>query len=576
MTVDVPVFRPSRGALGLLVLAALASCNGSVVSVGAPELCRTVTPAGGNIEFPFDAQGAAKVVLTVPVDAVAQPTQVCVASTEGLLGGKTALGPVISLEPRGLTFRQPVRLRLPYDPSAVPTSGVNLAVAKWPTGDDGVTVSDVLALDPATRLGTTEIDQLALYQIVVTPPNNGDGMNSKLDLLFVIDNSPSMLPKQQALADNIPRFMALLDQTVTDAGTAVMRNIDYHIGVVTSDLGSTVAPNTPWQASIGACDTYAGDDGKLQNMPCTARNLTGAALAACKTLCPDPTFVPGTDPMTMKPYRYIWRQADGKTNVPPFTDPMTGKDLGPARAFQCMALLGDNGCAIEGQLEAMRRALDGHALENMGFLRKDSLLAVVFITDEDDCSVQLARRAENNPATRDCPTGDESPECFNYDFRCLAASLTCTGSMSSPGTKTACKERPGNYLEPVQSRYVQFLKQLRMNANHRLISGIWTMPPVDNGGKLVISGLGTAGPSRFLDRAKGADATCVDGTDSSVFGLAQRRLSNFACSLAGSYQQSICNRSGWDLALYNIYQAIVTKAKMLPPGEKLDPLGCPP
>ena len=43
-------------------------------------------------------------------------------------------------------------------------------------------------------------------------------------------------------------------------------------------------------------------------------------------------------------------------------DPMSGKmvDRGPIHAFQCMALVGDSGCGIEGQLEASMRALDGH------------------------------------------------------------------------------------------------------------------------------------------------------------------------------------------------------------------------
>ena len=401
-------------------------------------------------------------------------------------------------------------------------------------------------------------------------------MTGVVDILFVIDNSPSMLPKQQALAQNIPKFMELLDQTVMDASTTSGRMIDYHLGVVTSDIGSRVAPNTPWRAAIGSCDTYAGDDGVLQNTPCTMRNLTGKALAACNAVCADPAIVPGLDPGTMKPYRFIWRKMDGTTNVPKVLDTNTKKDIGPAKAFQCMALLGDSGCAIEGPLEAMRRALDSHAPENAGFLRKNSLLAVVFITDEDDCSVQLSRRAENNPATRDCAAGDESPECFNYDFRCLAASLTCDSPLSSPGLKRGCRERPKNYLEPVADRYVQFLKGLRPMESGRLISGIWTMPPLEKGGQLRVSDFGTGGPTRFLYRATGTAATCVDSADPNVFGLAQRRLSQFACSLSGSYQQSICNSSGWDLALYNIYQAIVTKAKMLPPGETLDLMGCPP
>ena len=84
---------------------------------------------------------------------------------------------------------------------------------------------------------------------------------------------------------------------------------------------------------------------------------------------------------------------------------------------------------------------------------------MVFLTDEDDCSVQLARRAENNPMTRDCSTPDQEAgyDCFNLDYRCLARSVMCDQAMNTAGTKTNCKERTSNYLDPV-SRFVTFFK----------------------------------------------------------------------------------------------------------------------
>ncbi len=72
-----------------------------------------------------------------------------------------------------------------------------------------------------------------------------------LDILFLIDNSPSMSPKQKALALAIPQFIQTIDAT----------GADYHVGIATSDVGSYTAPGTPWSMSLGSCNTFEGDDG---------------------------------------------------------------------------------------------------------------------------------------------------------------------------------------------------------------------------------------------------------------------------------------------------------------------------
>jgi hypothetical protein len=63
-----------------------------------------------------------------------------------------------------------------------------------------------------------------------------------------------------------------------------------------------------------------------------------------------------------------------------------------ADVFTCIAALGETGCGYEHQFAAITRALgaDGQPapLENQGFLRPDAYLAIVMITNEDDCSAQ--------------------------------------------------------------------------------------------------------------------------------------------------------------------------------------------
>ena len=58
--------------------------------------------------------------------------------------------------------------------------------------------------------------------------------------------------------------------------------------------------------------------------------------------------------------------------------------------FTCIAALGETGCGFEHQFAAVPRALgaDGRPApaENQGFLRPDAYLAIVLVTNEDDCS----------------------------------------------------------------------------------------------------------------------------------------------------------------------------------------------
>ena len=369
---------------------------------------------------------------------------------------------------------------------------------------------------------------------------------SKVDLLLVIDNSPSMSPKQKALGASIGRIVRSLQQL----------DIDYHVGVISTDVGTNVAAGTSWGGGIGSCDTFEGDDGVLQAAACSSRiGGSSDARTACATLCPDSKFVP-TDGL-----RYI-RGSGGTTNVPSSieVDPVTGKtiDTGPEKALRCIGLIGDSGCGVESPLEALKRALDGHRSENDGFLRPDALLTVLVITDEDDCSVQLSRRRENNPLTRDCSGGaPEAYDCYNIDYRCFANSVQCDQPMTTAGTKTNCKERPGSYLESVD-KYASFLSALRPAAR-LVVSGIWTRPPVSEGGKVEIARIsgGTATP--FLNRAPGTGASCAYTADPNVIGQAQLRLSSFAGKLSGSLQSSVCDIDNYGAALDRVVAAIKTK-----------------
>jgi len=78
------------------------------------------------------------------------------------------------------------------------------------------------------------------HQLVATIPATP---NRNLDLLFVIDDSPSMADKQVNLANNFPNFINVLN--ALPGGLP-----DLHLGVVTTDIGTKGTETAP-AAQIG-------------------------------------------------------------------------------------------------------------------------------------------------------------------------------------------------------------------------------------------------------------------------------------------------------------------------------------
>lgn len=168
--------------------------------------------------------------------------------------------------------------------------------------------------------------------------------NLKLDLLFVIDNSPGTAPHRAKLLDGYRRAIEHLESF--SGGLP-----DLHLGVVTTDVGTRgVHDNGPGPSigtGAGSC-TSDGDRGDLRR---TA--AVGSGFLSVRGL-PDGT-----------------RERN-------FTGSL-------ADAFVQLADVGAAGCTYARPLEAMRRALDGNPA-NAGFRRERAFLAVVFLTNDDDCS----------------------------------------------------------------------------------------------------------------------------------------------------------------------------------------------
>jgi hypothetical protein len=109
-----------------------------------------------------------------------------------------------------------------------------------------------------------------------------------------------------------------------------------------------------------------------------------------------------------------------------------------SEAFACSAQVGTGGCGFESPLEAARWALDPARKANPGFLRPDSLLALIFVTDEDDCSAKNPKLFDPNQGGLNDPLGPlTSFRCFELGVDCQCGGGAC--SRTTVGVRHNCK-----------------------------------------------------------------------------------------------------------------------------------------
>ncbi len=247
-------------------------------------------------------------------------------------------------------------------------------------------------------------------------------INRNLDLLFVIDNSGSMLAEQAALATNFPEFINVLQQI--EGGLP-----DIHLGVISSNVGAAGAQSVP------GCPA-SGDDGNL---------LTGPPGNNCAaTYALQGSFISDI------------AQSNG-TRTRNYNPTATGTDgQGLAGLFSCMAKLGTSGCGFEMHLESMYRALQPG--KNAGFYRNEAFLAVIFIADEDDCSTEMGAMFGDPNAGIASQLGPRTSfRCHEFGVRCDA-----DANPRALGPKTGCEPDTNSQYEYEVQRYIDFLRNLKM------------------------------------------------------------------------------------------------------------------
>jgi hypothetical protein len=255
-----------------------------------------------------------------------------------------------------------------------------------------------------------------------------------VDLLFVVDGSNSMTEEQDSLAAALPALVTSLVMPPDldgDGEPDWLPVPSLHVGVVTPDMGSG-GHDAP-TCGGGTLGLDFGDDGLL---------LTRS----------------GPRPGCAPTYPSIFRFMGGDDPIA-FTNDVA-----------CVTTVGVGGCGFEQQLEAMLKALSPAAptaytsasyvppiffrdtlphgdRENAGFVRDDTLLAVIMVTDEEDCSAR-------DPSLFDPRSPRFDP---NLNLRCF----------SYPET-----------LHPIE-RYVEGLLALRIQRPDLVAFGLVAGIPVD-------------------------------------------------------------------------------------------------
>ncbi|MBK7395199.1 MAG: hypothetical protein IPJ34_02565 [Myxococcales bacterium] len=235
----------------------------------------------------------------------------------------------------------------------------------------------------------------------------------KVDLLLVVDNSPSMADKQAELAKRMPELIAKLTNDTPDPRTGKPGNAaDLHVGVITSSLGSHGS------SACAPSRTSKANDDRGHLLPRAGEG--GGTGWVVGTPTATPTSAPCPDPVEASALRWVFD---------PARDPAAkfkGKDgsLALQTATSCVVQsAGQVGCGYEETWESLYHFLidpapyakaevnctfgiDGDACGNndivvegkdeellaqrAAFLRPDSFVAVIILSDENDASLRPA------------------------------------------------------------------------------------------------------------------------------------------------------------------------------------------
>ena len=256
----------------------------------------------------------------------------------------------------------------------------------------------------------------------------------RADILFVIDNGPTMAEQQARLAAAGQTLIDALDEA----------GIDYHLGFTTTDNGNPWCPDTTpehGQLVLESCrerlPSFAIDDGM--------GGLDQSALA-----CTDQCSL-GADALevTPTPLSVGWGEEAGELAPRPWLEGYRGGSNLPegtelAEAFRCFAPQGIDGCDFASPLESLYLALSqtqASSDPHWGFARPGAIQALVVLTDSLDCSY-AEQWAEIFDAAGSKVFWSDPSAAAPTQAVCWNAGVGCSGE---PSAYDSCEPTSHNY-----------------------------------------------------------------------------------------------------------------------------------
>ena len=306
------------------------------------------------------------------------------------------------------------------------------------------------------------------------------GPVSSVDILYMIDNSSSMADKQQVLAISLSQLIVQLSQPncvdgsgqvvgvsqLTDNGATcttgqleLKPTNDIHIGIVSSSLGDH---GTNGVCLAGGPTQYTDENGNQVLQPPDVNDmghLIGATVRGMQRLQADASIVQNST-VKLDPQGFLAWGPASPSSIP------TNADLSSATtAFKDMVIAtGQAGCGFESQLESWFRFLvdpvpphypiaapdaqnmthrtgvdDTLLAQRAAFLRPDSLLLIVMLTDENDCSFRDSDVGWLGANVKQAIVTGSSACATNPNDRCC---YSCSGA--APSGCAACASTTSN------------------------------------------------------------------------------------------------------------------------------------
>jgi hypothetical protein len=346
---------------------------------------------------------------------------------------------------------------------------------------------------------------------------------NKVDLLFMIDNSASMGDKQAYLNAAIPDLVSRLvtpnclddttqavvgPSTIDSSGVAQCPSgstlefpavHDMHIGIVSSSLGPRLGDQDPADGSGGVClptATISINGATLNNHNDDQGHLIVRSSDPTLAVTAAPTEVPLADGATGTPGAVGSGFLAWFPNNPANTGsagtgvfPETSSTQLISDFSDLIAGVHEYGCGIESQLESWYRFLiqpDPYASltlinskgawvgvdttiiqERHDFLRPDSLVAIVDLTDEDDSEIDvrsiggqgylfMSTKFYPPHGTSECAANPADPNCTSCQL------------LADPSSDPACgtSAAPTNYNAPTDWGYDLNLRHVHMQAKY--------------------------------------------------------------------------------------------------------------